>query len=240
MLSIFHEGFWLSFLDAADMGAITVRNYEKSRTFNGTEHNQSGLCPWETQTIERFFPQHSRILVAASGGGRELVALNGMGFEVDGFDCTPSLVETSRRLMHQLGINSSVVVCAPNAVPENLTPYDCLIVGWGAYTHIPGTACRVAFLRKLRAVLPPGAPMFASFWARVETSPDEARVIRLANRLRSLRGAPLLEMGDHLTSRGYHHCFTKAEVEAEFKAGGFRMCHFADSEGHPYAVGLAD
>jgi hypothetical protein len=48
-----------------------------------------------------------------------------------------------------------------------------------------------------------------------------------------------LETGDHVTDRGYHHCFAKAEIEAEFKAGGFRMCHYSEAD-HPYAVGVAE
>jgi len=31
----------------------------------------------------------------------------------------------------------------------------------------------------------------------------------------------------------------KAEIEAEFKAGGFRMCHYSQAD-HPYAVGIAE
>jgi hypothetical protein len=52
-------------------------------------------------------------------------------------------------------------------------------------------------------------------------------------------GAEPLEPGDHVTDRGYHHCFAKAEIEAEFKAGGFRMCHYSQAD-HPYAVGMAE
>jgi hypothetical protein len=40
----------------------------------------------------------------------------------------------------------------------------------------------------------------------------------------------LLEHGDHVTNRGFHHCFAKAEIEAELKAGGFRMCHYSQAD----------
>jgi len=245
LLGILHEGFWLGCLDPEDLTAITIRNFQQSRMYNGPEHNQSGLFPWEREAIDRFFRPGSRILVAASGGGRELIALYGLGFEVDGFDCTPGLVEASRRLLQELGISANVMLCPPNDVPRELTPefasHDSLIVGWTAYMHIPGSARRIEFLRKLHASVPPGAPILVSFWVREGASPDENRTFWLAKWIRSLRGrrAEPLEPGDHVTDRGYHHCFAKDEIEAELKAGGFRMCHYSQTD-CPCAVGVAE
>lgn len=240
LLGILHEGFWLGCLDPEDLTAVTIRSYQRSHMYNGTEHNQFGLFSWERETIHRFFRPSSKILVAASGGGRELIALHGLGFPADGFDCTPRLVETSRRLLEVLGIPSTVMFCPPNDVPEKLTPRDGLIVGWAAYGHISGSDRRIAFLRKLHALVPPGAPILVSFWVRDEASPDEGAAFQLAKWFRSLRGrAGSLEPGDHVTDRGYHHCFAKAEIEAEFKAGGFRMCHYYQAA-YPHAVGVAE
>src|ERR1700687_2933922 len=151
LLGILHEGFWLGCLDPEDLTAVTIRSFQQSPLYSGREHNQSGLFPWERETIDRFFRPSSKILVAASGGGRELIALHGLGFQADGFDCTPRLVETSRRLLQELGIPSNVMLCPPNDVPQEWTPHDSLIVGWTAYMQTPGSARRIAFLRKLRA-----------------------------------------------------------------------------------------
>jgi hypothetical protein len=240
-LGILHEGFWLGCLDSDDLTAVTIRNFQRSRMYNGAEHNQSGLLRWEREAIDRFFQPGSRVLIAASGGGRELIALHGLGFRADGFDCTPGLVETSRRLLQGLGVPSSVMLCAPNDVPGESSVHDSLIVGWTAYTHIPGSARRIAFLRKLRASVPTGSPLLVSFWVRDGTAADEGRVFALARRLRSIRGrsADSLERGDHVTDRGYQHCFVRAEIEAELKAGGFRVCHYSEAE-CAYAVGVAE
>jgi hypothetical protein len=241
LFSIPHEGFWLGCLDPEDLTALTIRSYERSHMYNGPEHNQSGLFSWEREAIHRFFRPSSSILVAASGGGRELIALHGLGFQVDGFDCTPRLVETSRRLLQELGVPANVTLCPPDDVPRELTPHDSLIVGWTAYTHISGSDRRIAFLRKLRASVQREAPVLVSFWVRDEASHDEHRAFRLAKWCRSLRGgrAGPLEPGDHVTDRGYHHRFVKAEIEAEFKAGGFRMCHYSQTD-YPHAVGVAE
>jgi hypothetical protein len=241
LLGILHEGFWLGCLDPEDLTAVTIGSYQRSHMYNGPDYNESGLFPWERETLHRFFRPSSRILVAASGGGRELIGLHGLGFQADGFDCTPRLVETSRWLLEELGIPSNVMLCAPNDVPQKLTPRDGLIVGWTAYAHISGSDRRIAFLRKLHASVPLGAPILISFWVRDETSHDEGRAFRLAKWFRSLRGerAEPLEPGDHVTDRGYHHCFAKAEIEEELKAGGFRMCHYYQAA-YPHAVGVAE
>ena len=93
--------------------------------------------------------------------------------------------------------------------------------------HIPGSVRRIAFLSKAPRL--GAAPILVSFWVREGTSPDEGRAFRLAKWFRFLRGrrAEPLEPGDHVTERGYHRCFAKAEIEAEFKAGRFRMCRYS-------------
>jgi hypothetical protein len=241
LLDNLHEGCWLGCLDQQDLIAITIRSFQQSRMYNGSEHNQSGLFPWEREVIDRVFRSRSKILVAASGGGRELIALHRLGFQADGFECTPSLVETSRRLLQDLAITSTVELCPPNEVPPGLTMYDGIVVGWGAYIHICGRAHRIAFLQKLRALVPPGSPILVSFWIREKAAPDESRTFRLATGFRFLRGrrAEPLEFGDHVSDRGYHHRFVEDELEEELKAGGFRVCHYSQTE-YPYAVGVAE
>ena len=61
-----HEGYWLGYLGDEDLTAITIRNFQQSRIYNGSEHNPSGLFPWEREVIDRFFRSRSKILVAAS------------------------------------------------------------------------------------------------------------------------------------------------------------------------------
>jgi hypothetical protein len=241
LLGILHEGFWLGWLDSEDLAAVMPRSYERSVMYNGLEHNQTGLFAWERDAIGRFFLPGSRILVPACGGGREIVALHALGFQVDGFDCTPSLLETSRRLSQEFDIPCNIAFCPPNEIPPSLMPHSGIIIGWTAYTLIPGRDRRIGFLRKLRELLPLDAPLLVSFWVRNEASWDEGRVLRLTKWIRSSRGqgGELLELGDHLTDRGYHHYFFEEDIEAEFKAGGFRLSHYSE-ESFPHAVGIAE
>src|SRR5262249_14907561 len=96
-----HEGFWLGLLSASDLNAVTAESFAGSKYFSSAEHNLSGLFNWETSAVNRYFRQGSRILVAAAGAGREVLALRKIGFEAEGFDCSPELVRASEGIFEQ-------------------------------------------------------------------------------------------------------------------------------------------
>ena len=81
LASAVHEGFWLGCLSAEDLNAVTAGHYEQSREYSSPEHNQRGLFDWEAAALNRYFQPGSRILVAAAGGGREILALRRAGFQ---------------------------------------------------------------------------------------------------------------------------------------------------------------
>jgi hypothetical protein len=88
-----HEGFWLGCLSANELNAVTSRHYLQSRESASEEHNLRGLFDWERKVAERYFRPGSRILVAAAGGGREVLALRRAGFQAQGFECNPVLLQ---------------------------------------------------------------------------------------------------------------------------------------------------
>jgi hypothetical protein len=240
LATVVHEGFWLGFLSADDLNAITADHYDHSQESASPEHNQRGLLDWELSAVNRHFHAGSRILVAAAGGGREVLALRRAGYTADGFDCNPNLVEASGGLFEQLGESRGVILCPPDQAPPGPPIYSGLIVGWSAYTHIPTRARRVAFLQALRQRALPGSPLLLSFFARAGSSRYDTLVYRVAMVSRFVfRGRKeALEVGDHL-NWSYSHWFTREEMEAELSAGGFRMVHFGEpGEGH--AVGIVE
>jgi len=234
-----HEGFWLGCLSADDLNALTAGHYQQSHDYSSTEHNQRGLFDWEAAILNRYFQPGSRILVAAAGGGREVLALRRAGFRADGFECCTHLVQAADALFDQLREPRGVSLCAPDEVPHGPAIYEGLIVGWSAYTHIPTRTRRVAFLNGLRKRGVQGATVLVSFFPR-DKSPaydnlvyTTARVSRLLFRGRKEDS----EVGDHL-SWCFSHTFTREEGEAELNAAGFQLVHYSEvGEGH--AVGMA-
>jgi hypothetical protein len=235
-----HEGFWLGNLSADDLDAITRDHYHNSQEYASPEHNQRGLFDWERVVVEQYFQPGSRILVAAAGGGREVLALRQAGFQAEGFDCSPTLVKAGDALFDGLGERRGVTLCAAGQVPSGPALDQGLIVGWTGYTHIPTRGRRIALLEGLRHRAMPGAPVLLSFFPRDRSPQYEnlnywtASVSRFL--FRGRKEGP--EPGDHL-GWCFTHTFTREEVEAELRAAGFRPVFYSEiGEGH--AVGISE
>jgi len=241
-MTAWHEGFWLGFLSANDLNVLTAEHYAESKFFLSVEHNLSGLFDWEASALDRYFRRGSRILVAAAGAGREVLALRKIGFDAEGFECNLALVRVSERIFEQEGESKHVVACEADCVPPGPQIYDGLIVGWTAYTHIPTRLRRVSFLRDLRQRALPHSPVLISFFARTGGSREESLVYRIATLCRyflRVRKEPL-ELGDRISYARFSHWFTEDEVVAELRAAGFRAAHCKIEEDSGNAIGIAE
>ena len=235
-----HEGFWLGYLSADDLDAITRDHYRQSQEYASLEHNQRDLFDWETAVVNHYFQPGSRILVAAAGGGREVLALRRAGFQAEGFDCSATLVQASDAIFDRLGEPRGVTLCPPGEVPSGPPLYRGLIVGWSGYTHIPTRQRRIAFLQQLRSRALPGTPVLVSFFPREDSSRSGTLIYRIARISRVIfrkRKEPS-ELGDHL-GWCFSHTFTREDIEAELQAAGFRPVFYSEvGEGH--AVGISE
>jgi len=233
-----HEGFWLGYLSADDLDAITRDHYHNSQEYASPEHNQRGLFDWERVVVEQYFQPGSSILVAAAGGGREVLALRRTGFQAEGFDCSATLVQASNASFDRLGEPRGVTLCPSGEVPSGPVLYRGLVVGWSGYTHIPARRRRIAFLQQLRNRALPGAPVLISFFPREASS--ETLIYRIARISRVLfrKRKEQSELGDHL-GWCFSHTFTREEIELELRAAGFRPVFYSEvGEGH--AVGISE
>lgn len=237
-----HSGMWLGVLSRAQLEAVDELHYHGSATYNGDAHNLRGLMDWEEAAISGYFGNSTRLLVLAAGGGREVLALERRGFQVDGFECNPTLVEFAGGFLPRQGVTGTV-----RLLPRDTTPpaagYDGVIMGWGSYMLIAGRGRRIEMLRRLRAMIPDGAPLLLSFF----TKPDQLTRLRMEHRVarvirRVLRREPP-ELGDDLIPV-YVHRFHEAEIEAEMRQAGFRLACY-EPEGRRahdagWAVGIAE
>jgi hypothetical protein len=240
LMKALQEGFWLGCLSADDLNAVTAKHFDESQFYASTEHNLSGFFNWEPPLLDRYFRPGSRILVAAGGAGREIIALRKIGFDAEGFECSLPLVHAGRKMFDQLGESKYVTHCPPDSVPAGPPIYDGLIVGWSAYTHIPTKPRRIAFIQALRQRARPHSPLLISFFTR-QTHAYDAVAYRTATLSRFfLRGNKELDPGDHIEWGRYVHRFTRDEVEAELKTAGFGVAHYSEENGAGQAVGIAE
>jgi hypothetical protein len=231
-----HSGFWLGLLDRPDLHAVDERRFNDLWVYGSDAHNLRGLFDWEERALTGHFPPGGTLLVPGAGGGREAVALSERGYRVLAFECNRTLVTAGRALLERLD-RRGVALCE---APRDLAPtvdgaVDGVIVGWGAYTLIPGRERRVAFLRGLRDPLAPGAPILLSFFTR-RVGERRARVV--AATARAVRRGRRVEAGDDLAPN-YVHRFTEPEIAAELRDGGFRPVAYQPQGRGPYDSGFA-
>jgi len=236
-LSAFFNGFWLGLMDREDLDLIDETYYDQKPNYVDEAYNTSGLRDWEEQMIDEHFPPSGRVVVTATGGGREVVALLDLGYDAVGYEPNTQLVDAASGLLERRGHRGRVHVVERDAFPPDAGRCDAVIVGWGSYMLIPGRGRRIDFLRAARGVLPAGAPILLSFFTRSPETGNFATIARVANVVRVLRRRPRVDVGDVL-GPNYTHYFTRAEIASELEAAGFRLIAY-DEEPYGHAVARA-
>ena len=214
------EGFWMGLLPERAWDLISERSYGAGKEYTNRRWLDSGLMFWEVLLVEQFFRSGARVLVAAAGGGREVIALAVRGFAADGFDCSSSMVAAGVAALAERGIAAKMLWAPPCEVPELNCEYGGVIVGWNGYTYIVPRERRIAFLRKLRALVPEGAPILISVAKR---SPSRAVgwTACVANAVRICTGRePIFEDGTTFEWRPRMQ-FRRGALEQELQEAGF-------------------
>jgi hypothetical protein len=231
------QGMALGLLSNEQLDRMTAKRYAGSfQSYAETSYLNSGLFLWEREAIHRYFPTAGRVLVAAAGAGREIIALAKSGYEVDGFDCCPPLLECGRDELTKQGIDARLDYAPPSSVPESDREYDAILVGFSGYMYIAGRENRIAFLKDLCGFLHPGAPLLISF---MEGFSGHRRTwtARLGTTIRRLGGAGPVEEGDTF-KRGFQHHFTYEQVQSEMNEAGLDLVYYAGGTCYGNAVGL--
>lgn len=236
-LSAGFTGAWLGLLSRRVLHSIDAAYYNGRRYYRTERYNRSGLWPWEQRAIETHLAGCRSLLVAATGGGREVLALRRMGLEAHGFECNPDLARFANELLEKDGYAPDIRLAARDVCPDFGRTYEGLIVGWGAYMQIRGRQRRIEFLRQMRKHAEPGTPVLLSFFYLAGGTGRYRLAAAIGNALALLRRGERVEVGDFLAP-DFVHYFTRKELESELRAGGFEPVFFGtDQYGH--AVGRA-
>jgi SAM-dependent methyltransferase len=224
-----HTGFWLGVLGRKNLHWVDQVYYDRQGMYRDPSFNQRGLWPWEQRVLDQFFSGRRTLLVAAAGGGREVLALRRAGFDVRGFECNSNLAAFANRMLGESGLEGDIEEAPRDHCPVDSRTYDGAIVGWGAYMLIQGRARRLTFLGEIGARLEPGGVVLLSFFDRPERSRRFATTAALTNAIRWLLRRDRVEVGDVLNPN-YVHCFTQAEIRDEVDAVGFDLIFYSPKE----------
>lgn len=232
------NGVWLGVLKREDLHSIDKLYYDDraNRKYCNEHYNRRGLRTWERSMVDRYFSECKSLLVAAVGGGREILALRQSGYDADGFECHHQLAESANELLRKEGLVPNVKLAPRDTCPDWGRMYDGLIVGWGTYTYIQGRRQRVEFLRQLRAQARENAPILLSFYTRSHDELYLKVILAIGNSIRWVMRRDLLALGDDLIPH-YVHRFTEKELAAELDEAEYELRFYSAEEyGHAVAA----
>jgi hypothetical protein len=207
-------------------------------TLYTSDHHNSTLFDWERRVIDNYFPHPpARILIGAAGGGREMLYLSKMGYDVAGFEPIVSLVNNIQRIIDKNKLLCSL--CAgyeelTNGIPiiESNAPFQAIILGWTSLAHVGEEPIRKKLFQKLRQLCPAG-PVLVSWTNTYDTINYKRKMLRS---LLMHLGAQRQSIADYYNSySGFLHPFTVNEIEALAKEGGYSIAMLS-RQSHPYAV----
>jgi 2-polyprenyl-3-methyl-5-hydroxy-6-metoxy-1,4-benzoquinol methylase len=219
------RAIWLGLLDASSLNEINWSFYTSQTGFESEDFNiNQGLWPWEAKAIRDHLTNVRSVLVAGAGGGREMISLARLGFEVTGFDFSDYLVDACRNNLEKAGLSADIILSPPDILPPALGVYDSLLIGRGFYHHIPNRLRRVKFLSLCCRHLPVGAPIILSdFFIREDRSKFYFRTKLIADFFRKWRrNNEFVELGDSLTNT-LQHAFSRKEIECELLDAGIQI-----------------
>ena len=231
------DGVALGLLDREALARVDEVYYDdKIGRYVDDSYNRSGLAHWEQRLVDTYLPGGGTVAVTGAGAGREVLAMLEQGYDVHGYEPHPGLVEAANRLLVEAGWGRRVSISARDAFPaDGSDQLRGVLVGWGSYMLIPGRRRRVEFLRGARARLAPGGHLLLSFFVRGSDTVYFRIVHRVGARLRRIRGAEPLDIGDGLVPNYAHH-FTQAELREELAEAGFELLEY---EREPYGHAAA-
>jgi hypothetical protein len=219
------SGFWLGVMSEKSLDFSDELFYKGTKSYSDDKYNLSGLFEWEKPMIEKHFSNAKSILLLAAGGGREVLALTKMGFEVDSYECNPYLIEYGNELLQKNKITNRIKYLPRNSVPGEIKKYDGIIIGWGAYSHIPGNKKRLSFLTGLYPFLHNETRLMISFiWMGTRGKKDKI-IKNVSNFFRIFSKKDKTESGDRLEP-DFIHYFTEEEIKSELIQSKFKVIEY--------------
>lgn len=154
----------LSFNDR-EWEALIIEWY-RVKHWQDPTYTSDKLFDWEQLCVSTYFPSPpASILVLAAGKGRELRALQKLGYSVYGVEMDLECLEIARRITSPIGMlgtaRASFLDIAESTwrLPDAL--FNGIIIGWAALTHLSSQGLATELFRKLSEQYP-GVPMIMS------------------------------------------------------------------------------
>jgi SAM-dependent methyltransferase len=204
----------------------------------------AGLMDWEEDVVRRFVTRDDRVLLVGSGPGRDFVALVARGYRVTGVEPARRATATARRHLAERGLSADIV---EGFFEDVQLPgrFDVIMFSHCCYSFIPGSARRIAALRKAADHLNPSGRIVVSYLTEQAGHPALMRTARLSSVLsrsdwRPERGDIVHPVDPSAPLYHYEHPFRPDEIEGEAHAAGLRVAQRCDFPVNPVVVLVED
>jgi SAM-dependent methyltransferase len=120
-------------------------------------HRFNDLLRYDTEVLDRWFPQPCRLLDLGCGTGRHLVHFAARGFDATGLDLSEHMLAVARRTLAEHCVGATLVHGDITKLPTiGLGRFDAVLCMFSVLGMIYGRANRVRFLADVRDLLAPG------------------------------------------------------------------------------------
>ncbi len=222
---------------------ITIALYGRQNSYHpGEKLFKQGLLPWEEEMLAHpLFPKRGRILVGASGGGREVAALAQRGFDVVAFEPSLPQLEAAKEAlasqpnvwMTQASYRDFIQEMEEKSGPlaeklRNTSP-DAIIMGWGSIIHVTEEKERIELLNAFRHIAP-RAPVLVSFlpWKSYPEGIIERYLRPSLRKFYRMLGASHRAGPGDIFEFGFMHYLTQAEMETLARNCGYQIAHWEE------------
>ena len=204
---------------------LQAASIDQYRVFNLTASEvDAGLSPAERRFYGTFLRDKDRVFLAGCGSGRDLIALQSMGYDVTGLEPVPELVELARGHLKRRGLSAAVHAGVIQTAHLD-GPYDAVIFSSGCYSYVQGSAVRVATLRRVAQHLARDGRVIVSYHPATHQSRLGRWIARASARVGRADWVP--EPGDTFSRDlhvpgliRYHRAFRPEEFARECHAAG--------------------
>ena len=216
-----YEGTVLSIFPKKILARFTSISYDSSFKYRDDKQALLGLFNWEMKLIELFGENISKIIVIGAGNGREPIALNKAGFEVEAYECNYSIYMNGERIIRNENINIKFEILPENVLPIN-SRCDIFWFGWGVYTHIVEKNERETMLTNIKHLLNDHGIVVISFWSENRSLSYINLLMKSSNIIRLRK----VERGESLMNSLWGKFFTKDELLLETKEFGYECLYY--------------
>jgi SAM-dependent methyltransferase len=194
----------------------------------------AGLSSDERRFYARSLLPGDRVLIVGCGAGRDLLALHGMGYQVDGLDHSDAVIDLARDHLRRRGVTARLVAGAIQSAALD-GRYDAVVFSDGCYSMIRSRGARVSALKRIGEHLSSRGRVLISYHGFSRQSAAGLWLLRTSARIARADWTP--EDGDvfwrHRPGQRlrYRHHFAREALAREAGAAGFLVVMDESGEG---------